>query len=661
MVERMVQDIINIAAIHSLSGTMEFSESPLLAAEMAAVDEINKSGGLLGREIRLIYKDGASDAARFGHLVNKLINQFGPLSIFGCWTSASRKVVRQVVESGSSLLWYPLQYEGLEESRSIVYTGMLPNQQIEPILNRLIGSGRRNIIFVGSDYVFPRVAGQFVKTLLPSYNGKLIEEIYIPLGERNLSWLINRIIELNPDALINGINGDSNVAFFRALKNAGITSGEIPVYSLSLSEVELSLDPEAMAGHFACWSYYSTLNTPESREFSDKMKNTTSGGIPLSDPVATAYSQIYLWKNAVESNNTFDPVILSNNIEDVVYNNGPLGPLKICSNRHAAHKPLIAVATVDGVFQIVDDSSGSIEPEPWMGIGKTDLRRKDFIRAALEAYPEVLHNAWQERLNIEIFKQNIQKERRTEKEYLIQERKNSELGRMLGVIAHQWKQPLNSLAIIVADIEDAYKFGALDEDYINGFVKEAQEVILFLSDTVDDFRNYYLPGKETQHFFPVEAIESTFRILLPRFLTSGIQVKIELDSIAGLEVSGGRNEFRQVIMNLINNAREACLQRISEEPGISTRTIHIIGYKKDSTVEIIIEDDGGGIPDAMSEHLFHAFYTTKKSSGSGLGLHLARSIIEDHMKGSLNGENRGQGARFVIRLPVSKDSSVNLE
>ena len=210
-------ETIKVGILHSLSGTMAISEKSVVDAEQLAIEEINKAGGVLGKQIEAIVEDGNSDWPTFAEKAKKLIDQDQVAVVFGCWTSASRKAVKPVFESKDHMLWYPVQYEGQECSKNIFYTGAAPNQQIEPSVDWLLENYKDQPFFlVGSDYVFPRTANTIIKAQLEAKGGKVVGEEYIPLGSNEVTPVITKIQQALPEGgvIYNSLNGDTNVAFF---------------------------------------------------------------------------------------------------------------------------------------------------------------------------------------------------------------------------------------------------------------------------------------------------------------------------------------------------------------------------------------------------------------------------------------------------------------
>ena len=250
-------ETIKVGILHSLSGTMSISEVSVRDATLLAIDEINAAGGIMGKMIEPVIEDGASDWPTFAEKARKLIQQDEVAVVFGCWTSASRKAVLPVFEELNGLLFYPVQYEGLESSPNIFYTGAEPTQQIIPGIEYLINElGAKNIYLLGSDYVFPRTANLIIKAQLEDAGITLAGEEYVPLGGTEFSTIISKIQEAAPDAIFNTLNGDSNVAFFKQFKDAGFTAESLPVISVSVAEEEVrGIGAENIAGHYTAWNY----------------------------------------------------------------------------------------------------------------------------------------------------------------------------------------------------------------------------------------------------------------------------------------------------------------------------------------------------------------------------------------------------------------------
>ncbi len=247
---------------------MAISEVTVRDSELLAIDEINRSGGVLGKQIEPVIEDGASDWPTFAEKAQKLISEDRVAATFGGWTSASRKAMLPVFESNRALLFYPVQYEGLEQSPYIFYSGATTNQQIIPGLEYLKEQGARSLFLVGSDYVFPRTANKEIKAWARANGVEILGEEYTPLGHTEYGTLISKLQEARPDAVFNTLNGDSNVAFFKQLKGAGVSAREMPVMSVSVAEEEVAgIGPENIAGHPVAWNYYQTTDTPENSRF----------------------------------------------------------------------------------------------------------------------------------------------------------------------------------------------------------------------------------------------------------------------------------------------------------------------------------------------------------------------------------------------------------
>jgi urea ABC transporter urea binding protein len=381
---------IRVGVLHSLTGTMASDEKHLAAAAQMAIDEVNESGGVLGKQVEVVLRDGASDPAVFADKARELLSQEDIVTIFGCWTSSSRKAVKPIVEEYNSLLWYPVQYEGLEQSANIIYTGSCLNQQISPAVDWALAQGKRRCFLVGSDYVYPRTANSLIRTLFSQEDRSVLGERYVPLGSHDFAEVAGAIAKARPDIVFNTINGDGNLAFFREYERVVGNAGGCPTMSFSFSETELLGVVREGGGHYACWSYFQTLDTPENNRFFKKYTRRFGSQAVVSDPIATAYTQVYLWKQAVERANSFGA-------RDVVSNSagcsvtGPGGVMELQSNHHVSKHALIGQANPEGQFDVIWSSQSPIEPKPWLGVEDIQLPTRNLIVAALSQYPEVVH------------------------------------------------------------------------------------------------------------------------------------------------------------------------------------------------------------------------------------------------------------------------------
>lgn len=360
-------DTIKVGILHSLSGTMAISETTVVEAEKLAIKEINAAGGVLGKQIEAIEEDGASDWPTFAEKATKLIDQDKVVTVFGCWTSASRKAVLPVFESKNHMLWYPVQYEGQECSKNIFYTGAAPNQQIEPAVDWLLENKGKNFFLVGSDYVFPRTANTIIKEQLKVKGGTTVGEDYIPLGSTEVTPIVAKIRATLPTGgvIFNSLNGDSNVAFFKQIQGLGITPDKYPVMSVSIAEEEVrQIGKEYLVGHYAAWNYFQTVDTPANEKFVQAFKTEYGQDRVTNDPMEAAYIMVYLWKQAVETAGTTDiePVrkaALGQKLD------APEGLVTMQNNHHISKTVRIGQVRDDGLFDIVWSTEGPVDPLPW--------------------------------------------------------------------------------------------------------------------------------------------------------------------------------------------------------------------------------------------------------------------------------------------------------
>ncbi|MCF6469016.1 urea ABC transporter substrate-binding protein [Nonomuraea sp. MG754425] len=358
---------IKVGLLHSLSGTMAISEVTVRDAELLAIDEINKAGGVLGKKLVPVVEDGASDWPTFAEKATKLIRQDKVATVFGGWTSASRKAMLPVFERYKALLWYPVQYEGLESSPYIFYTGATTNQQIIPGLDYLKEQGKKKVFLVGSDYVFPRTANKIIKAYAAANGMEVLGEEYTPLGHTEYSTLVNKVTQAAPDAVFNTLNGDSNVAFFKQLKSAGASAESMPVLSVSVAEEEVTgIGVDNIAGHPVAWNYYQTTETPANEAFVKAYKAKYGANKVTSDPMEAGYNAVYLWAEAAKKAGTTEVEAVRKAAPGIALDR-PEGRVTIDGeNQHMYKTARIGIIQPDGLIKQVWDSGEPIKPDPYL-------------------------------------------------------------------------------------------------------------------------------------------------------------------------------------------------------------------------------------------------------------------------------------------------------
>ena len=360
-------NFVKVGLLHSLTGTMAISETAVRDSELLAIKEINEAGGVLGKKIMPVEADGASDPATFADKARELISDENVATIFGCWTSASRKAVKPVVEELYNLLWYPVQYEGMEASPNIMYMGASPNQQVVPAVDYCAEKFGKRMYLIGSDYVFPRTTNRIIRAQFGELQAECVGETYVPFGHSDFSAVINEILEEKPDVIINTLNGDSNVYFFKQLKDAGITAEKIPVMSFSISEEEISIiGVENFIGHFVAWNYYETTETTKNQKFVADYKNEYGMDRVTGDPIEAGYIAVYMWASACEKAGSFD-------VEDVrmaakgLSFTAPEGTVTIDgTNQHLYKQVRIGKINKDGLIDEIWATAGAIKPDPYL-------------------------------------------------------------------------------------------------------------------------------------------------------------------------------------------------------------------------------------------------------------------------------------------------------
>ena len=358
---------VKIGFLNSLSGTMAISEKTVFDSLTLAAEQINAAGGVAGKQLAVVSEDGASEPTVFAEKAGKLISSDCVAAVFGGWTSSSRKAMLPVFEGANALLFYPVQYEGLESSPNIFYTGATTNQQIVPALDYLKEKGVKSLFLVGSDYVFPRTANKIIQAYAAANGIEVKGEEYAPLGHTDFATIVNKVKAADADAVFNTLNGDSNVAFFKEYRNAGLTASAMPVLSVSIAEEEVGgIGVDNLVGQLTAWNYHQTLDTPANKEFVAAFKAKYGDKRVTSDPMEAAYTSLFLWKAMVEKAGSFQPADVVKAAGGVSFA-APEGTVTVNGeNHHIAKTAIVGAIAEDGLIYPEWTSDGPIEPDPYL-------------------------------------------------------------------------------------------------------------------------------------------------------------------------------------------------------------------------------------------------------------------------------------------------------
>ncbi|RTL32119.1 MAG: urea ABC transporter substrate-binding protein [Burkholderiales bacterium] len=358
-----------VGQLHSATGTMAISETGSIQAEQLAIDQINAMGGVLGRKIKVIKEDGASDWPTFAEKSKKLLVNDRVACVFGCWTSASRKAVLPIFEKENGLLYYPTFYEGLEQSKNVFYTGQEATQQILWGLDWASKEKKAKTFFlVGSDYIWPRTSMKIARKHIETIGklGSVVGEEYYPLGNTNFNSLINKIKLAKPDCIFAAVVGGSNVAFYKQLKAAGITGAKQFLLTLSVTEDEmLGVGGENFAGFYSSMKYFQSLSNDNNKKFVEAFKGKYGPKSVIGDVTQAGYLGPWLWKAACEKAGSFDVDKVVAASPGIELKTAPEGYVKLHENHHLWSRARIAQGQADGTFKVVAESKDLIEPNPF--------------------------------------------------------------------------------------------------------------------------------------------------------------------------------------------------------------------------------------------------------------------------------------------------------
>ena len=368
------EDTIKVGILHSLSGTMAISETTLKDGMLMLIEEQNKKGGLLGKQLEAVVVDPASDWPLFAEKARELIEVNEVDAVFGCWTSVSRKSVLPVFEELNNILFYPVQYEGEESQRNVFYTGAAPNQQAIPAVDYLMEEeGVERWVLAGTDYVYPRTTNKILEQYLKD-KGVAEEDIminYTPFGHSDWQSIVSEIKSFGSagkkTAVVSTINGDANVPFYKELGNQGIEATDIPVVAFSVGEEELAgIDTGPLVGPLAAWNYFMSVDTPENEEFIEAwLEFTGDADRVTNDPMEAHYIGFNMWVKAVEKAGTTDPDAVIDAIVGVTAPNLTGGVSTMLPNHHITKPVLIGEIQDDGQFSVVYETEDLVPGDAW--------------------------------------------------------------------------------------------------------------------------------------------------------------------------------------------------------------------------------------------------------------------------------------------------------
>ncbi|KEA61791.1 Urea ABC transporter, urea binding protein [Marinobacterium lacunae] len=370
----LAAETIKVGVLHSLSGTMAISETTLKDTMLMLIDEQNKKGGLLGKQLEAVVVDPASNWPLFAEKARELIEKDKVSAVFGCWTSVSRKSVLPVFEELDSLLFYPVQYEGEESSKNVFYTGAAPNQQAIPAVDYLKNElGVERWVLAGTDYVYPRTTNKILEAYLKSM-GVAEEDIlinYTPFGHSDWQSIVSDIKKFGSEgkktAVVSTINGDANVPFYKELGAQGVTADDIPVVAFSVGEEELAgIDTAPLVGHLAAWNYFMSVDSEQNDEFIESWhKFIKNEDRVTNDPMEAHYIGFNMWVEAVKKAGTTDPDAVQDALIGIAVPNLTGGYATMMPNHHISKPVLIGEIQDDGQFAVVSSTPGTVVGDAW--------------------------------------------------------------------------------------------------------------------------------------------------------------------------------------------------------------------------------------------------------------------------------------------------------
>jgi branched-chain amino acid transport system substrate-binding protein len=364
-------DVWRVGVLFSRSGSMAITESEHFFGTALAIEEINKAGGILGREIEVIAYDPGSAPETFRAMADRLLTEDGTSVIFGCSTSAERKAVLPAIERRNGLLWYPSLYEGFEYSPNVIYTGACPNQNSFPLAEYIVRKYGPRVYLIGSDYIYPRESNRIMRDLVESYAGQVAGEQYVAMeaSDAELTRAIELIRMRSPDVVFSTIVGRTAQRFYRLYAHRGFDPVRLPIASLTMAEGELrEIGPELCVGHLTAASYFGSLGSESNRQFKSAYATAYGTTRPVSMWSAGAYAQVKLFAKALARAGSLDTQRLVDAAQGLSLD-APEGPLQIdADNNHVWLTPRIGRVRSDGEFDVVWEGKGPVKPDPYLSV-----------------------------------------------------------------------------------------------------------------------------------------------------------------------------------------------------------------------------------------------------------------------------------------------------
>ncbi len=366
-----------VGVLFSRAGLVAVTETEHFLGTALAIQEINKTGGILGREIEVVAYDPGSDPEVYRAMADRLLTEDGISVIFGCSTSAARKAILPAIERRNGLLWYPSLYEGFEYSPNVIYAGACPNQNSFPLAEYLVQNCGKRIFLIGSDYLYPRESNRIMRDLIVSYGGEIVGELYVPMEATSdqLRSALATLHDNRPDVIFSTVVGRAAQSFYRLYRDFGFDPGSMPIASLTMAEGEVQvIGAELCEGHITAASYFGSLKTEPNLRFKADFATAFGKDKPTSLWSASAYAQVHLFAMALAIAGTLDTQRLVDAALGLSFD-APEGQIMLDpDNNHTWLTPRIGRVRRDGGFDILWQAKAAIKPDPYLAVSPLGAR-----------------------------------------------------------------------------------------------------------------------------------------------------------------------------------------------------------------------------------------------------------------------------------------------
>ena len=630
---------------------MAIEEAPVCDAVRMAVDDINASGGVLGHELRLQLLDYSSEPSMAGAAARAMLHDLGVRHLFGGWLSASRRAIVRAMQEADALYWYPVHYEGFDDSKRTIFTGSTINQLLVPIVDFALHQGWRRLYLVGLDQIYSLTVHMALRSVVENAGLDIVGETLLR-QECEADEAAKAVAAARPDAVVNTVNGEWNLRLMRALDSTRGSSQDWPSVSTSLSPVCAQRLGGVVDGSFYLTSFLPASHEPATADFVYRFKQRYGSSRPISESMANAYAQLICWRELAHRCNSLEPGEIYRVVPGTRFETAA-GHWSFRANHHVEKTLHVMQWLRGGEIAVAYDSRNAISPDPWLGMAAQGTLHGRMLRHLVHQLSD-----------------RVQLSRAAE---LKAGRQAQELDRLSFINAHSLQEPTRSLLGL---------FEVLKEQLPSDLSPEATRTLSLmarmstrLSAMVHAILKLSLVGREP---LVPESLHHTLEFAWQQLSGEGgwSQTLLEMDALP--VVLGRKDDMVLMWTQLLKNALSFRRPRMP-------LLIRVRAMDELFQWRIFVDDNGRGLSHPDTDAVFallsrkeHSFASSQEH-GVGAGLALVKKIVESmdgrvSLQTNVSGGVRvclvlpkyfsgcdDEGAELAVRPPISRGSDVAVE